>query len=65
MRIAVDANVLEANWGGIPKYLDRIARELIGGGDEVMLLANTRQLERPIPGAHEVGIRIKGTPIWR
>lgn len=65
MRIAVDANVLEANWGGIPKYLDRIARELIAGGDEVILLANTRQLERPIPGAHEVGIRIKGTPIWR
>ncbi len=65
MRIAVDANVLEANWGGIPKYLDRIARELIDGGDEILLLANTRRLSRQIPGAHEVGVRIKGTPIWR
>jgi glycosyltransferase involved in cell wall biosynthesis len=65
MRIAIDANVLEASWGGIPKYLDRIARELIAGGDEVWLLANTRHLGRPTPGAHEVGVRIKGTPIWR
>jgi glycosyltransferase involved in cell wall biosynthesis len=65
MRIAVDANVLEANWGGIPKYLDRIARELIEGGDEILLLANTRRLSRQIPGAHEVGVRVKGRPIWR
>lgn len=65
MRIAIDANVLEASWGGIPKYLDRIARELIAGGDELFLLANTRRLDRPVPGAHEVGIRVKGTPIWR
>ena len=65
MRIAIDANVLEASWGGIPKYLDRIARELIAAGDEVWLLANTRRLERPTPGAREVGVRVKGTPIWR
>jgi len=65
MRIAIDANVLEANWGGIPKYLDRIARELIAGGDEVLLLANARRLTRQIPGAHEVGVRVKGRPIWR
>jgi glycosyltransferase involved in cell wall biosynthesis len=65
MRIAVDANVLEANWGGIPKYLDRIARELIERGDEIFLLANTRRLDRPVPGAHEVGVRVKGTSIWR
>ena len=65
MRIAIDANVLEASWGGIPKYLDRIARELIAAGDEVWLLANTRRLERPTPRAHEVGIRIKGRALWR
>jgi glycosyltransferase involved in cell wall biosynthesis len=65
MRIAIDANVLGASWGGIPKYLDRIARELIAAGDEVDLLANTRHLERRIPGANEVGVRVKGTPIWR
>ncbi|HET6998425.1 MAG TPA: glycosyltransferase family 1 protein [Solirubrobacterales bacterium] len=65
MRIAIDANVLDGAWGGIPKYLSRIAAELIAGGDEVDLLANTRRLERPLPGAHEVGVRVKGTDIWR
>jgi glycosyltransferase involved in cell wall biosynthesis len=65
LRIAVDANVLEGAWGGIPKYLSRIADELIAGGDELELLANARRLERPIAGAHEVGVRIKGRPIWR
>jgi glycosyltransferase involved in cell wall biosynthesis len=65
MRIAIDANVLEGAWGGIPKYLDRIAQELIKAGDRVDLLANTRQLERPLAGAHEVGVRVKGTPLWR
>lgn len=65
MRIAIDANVLDANWGGIPKYLDRIVRALIEGGDRVCLLANTRRLGHTVPGAHEVGVRIRGTPIWR
>jgi glycosyltransferase involved in cell wall biosynthesis len=65
MRIAIDANVLDAPWGGIPKYLDRIARELLAGGDRVDLLANTRRLSRPIEGANEVGVRVKGRPIWR
>jgi glycosyltransferase involved in cell wall biosynthesis len=65
LRIAIDANVLEGPWGGIPKYLTRIAAELIDGGDEIDLLANTRRMVRPLPGGHEVGIRVKGTPIWR
>lgn len=65
MRLAIDANVLEGAWGGIPKYLTRIASELIAAGDEVSLLANTRRLERPVPGAREIGIRVKGTSIWR
>lgn len=65
MRIAIDANVLEGAWGGIPKYLTRIASELIAGGDRVSLLANTRRMERPLPGAEEVGVRIKGTVVWR
>jgi len=63
LRIAVDANVLGGSWGGIPKYLSRIAAELVAGGDEIDLLANTRRLERTVPGAHEVGIRVKGTPV--
>jgi glycosyltransferase involved in cell wall biosynthesis len=65
MRIAIDANVLEGAWGGIPKYLSRIAGELISGGDRVDLLANTRRLDHPLAGAHEVGVRVKGTPVWR
>ncbi len=65
LRIAVDANVLDGPWGGIPKYLSRIATELIDGGDEVHLLANTRGLIRTVPGAHEPGVRVKGRPIWR
>jgi glycosyltransferase involved in cell wall biosynthesis len=65
VRVAIDANVLEAPWGGIPKYLARIADELVAGGDEVLLLANTRRLGRPIAGAVEVGVRVKGTAVWR
>lgn len=65
MRIAVDANVLEGAWGGIPKYLTRIAAELIAGGDEIHLLANTSHLAETVPGAHDVAVRIKGRPIWR
>lgn len=65
MRIAIDANVLDGAWGGIPKYLSRIAAELIAGGDEVDLLANTRRLERTVAGAHEVGVRVKGIDVWR
>lgn len=65
LRIAVDANVLDAAWGGIPKYLSRIATELIAGGDEVELLVNSSHLSWPVAGAHEVGVRIKGRPIWR
>jgi glycosyltransferase involved in cell wall biosynthesis len=65
MHIAIDANVLEGKWGGIPKYLDRIARELLAMGDEVDLLANTSRPVRTIPGAHPVSMRIKGTSVWR
>jgi glycosyltransferase involved in cell wall biosynthesis len=66
LRIAVDANVLEGSWGGIPKYLCRIGDELIAGGDEIDLLANARQLDGPTPkGAHDVGLRVRGTGIWR
>jgi glycosyltransferase involved in cell wall biosynthesis len=65
MRIAIDANVLEGKWGGIPKYLDRIVRELLATGDEVHLLANTRRPVRTIPGAHTVKARVKGAVLWR
>jgi len=65
MRIAIDANVLEGSWGGIPKYLDRIARELLEMGDEIDLLANTSRPKRTVPGAHPVSTRVKGTIVWR
>jgi glycosyltransferase involved in cell wall biosynthesis len=66
LRIAVDANVLGGAWGGIPKYLTRIAANLAADGDRVDLLANTRRLGRGVAGTHEVGIRIKGTnSFWR
>ena len=65
LRIAVDANVLSAYWGGIPKYLARIGAELVAGGDELYLLANRNPLGRTIAGATEVGVRVKGIEIWR
>jgi len=65
MRIAIDANVLDGKWGGIPKYVHRIAGELLALGDEVDLFANTRRVHHRIPGAHEVGIRVKGARVWR
>ena len=35
LHIAVDANVLEADWGGIPKYVSRVVAELVAHGDVV------------------------------
>ncbi|HEX5927954.1 MAG TPA: glycosyltransferase family 1 protein [Solirubrobacterales bacterium] len=65
LRIAIDANVLSAHWGGIPKYLARIGEELLAGGDQIDLLANRNSFGRTIAGANEVGVRVKGTEIWR
>jgi glycosyltransferase involved in cell wall biosynthesis len=65
MRIAIDANVLDGKWGGIPKYVHRIAAELLALGDEIDLLANTTKVHHQIPAAQEVGIRVKGAGLWR
>ena len=65
LRIAVDANVLEAAWGGIPKHLHRIAAELAAAGDRVELLVNLRRWESPVPGARGVPLRLKGRGLWR
>lgn len=65
LHIAIDANVLNAQWGGIPKYLHRIAALLAGGGDRVDLLANQRGGHFGVPGANEVAVRVKGAAIWR
>jgi glycosyltransferase involved in cell wall biosynthesis len=65
MRIAIDGSVLDSRWGGILKYIVRIADELIAGGDEIFLLANSRRVHHRIEGAHEVGVRVKGRKVWR
>ncbi|MFL5581445.1 MAG: hypothetical protein ACJ8AO_13830, partial [Gemmatimonadaceae bacterium] len=65
MHVAIDANVLEAAWGGIPKYLHRIAEDLAAGGDRVDLLINRRGWTSPVPGAHAVNLRLRGRPLWR
>ena len=65
LHVAVDANVLEAAWGGIPKHLHRIAAELAAAGDRVDLLVNLRRWESPVPGARAVPLRLRGRGLWR
>jgi alpha-1,3-rhamnosyl/mannosyltransferase len=61
----VDANVLEATWGGIPKYLHRIAEELAAGGDRVDLLINRGHWTTTVPGTNAVNVKVRGRPLWR
>jgi glycosyltransferase involved in cell wall biosynthesis len=65
LHIAVDANVLEADWGGIPKHLHRVAAELAAAGDRIDLLVNLRHWESPVPGARAVPLRLRGRGLWR
>jgi glycosyltransferase involved in cell wall biosynthesis len=66
IHVAVDANCLAWGWGGIPKVVDRIARELAGRDDvRVDLLANTSAPFTDIAGVRQVHRRIKGTTVWR
>jgi glycosyltransferase involved in cell wall biosynthesis len=65
LHVAVDANVLEADWGGIPKHLHRIASELVARGDRVDLLVNLGSWESPVPGAQAVPLRLRGRGPWR
>jgi glycosyltransferase involved in cell wall biosynthesis len=65
LHVAVDANVLEASWGGIPKHVSRIVSELVSGGDRVDLLVNLRSWESPAPGARAAPLRLRGRGLWR
>ncbi len=65
LHVAVDANVLEAAWGGIPKHVHRVAAELAAGGDRVDLLVNLRRWSSPVPGAQAVPLRLRGRGLWR
>lgn len=66
LRVAVDANSLAWGWSGIPKYVDRIARELVGGDDvELTLLANFDREFATIEGARQRYARRRGGVVWR
>lgn len=65
LHVAVDANVLEAAWGGIPKHLHRVATELAAAGDRVDLLVNLRRWQSSVPGAKAVPLRLRGRGVWR
>jgi glycosyltransferase involved in cell wall biosynthesis len=65
LHVAVDANVLEASWGGIPKHVHRVVNELVAAGDRVDLLVNLRRWESPVPGARAVPLRLRGRGLWR
>jgi glycosyltransferase involved in cell wall biosynthesis len=65
LHVAIDANVLEAPWGGIPKHVHRVVSELVEAGDRVDLLVNLRSWESPISGARAVPLRLRGRGLWR
>ena len=66
IHVAVDANCLAWGWGGIPKVVDRVVRELVRRDDvRVDLLANASQPFTDIDGVHEAFRRIRGTALWR
>ncbi|HET9508953.1 MAG TPA: glycosyltransferase family 1 protein [Gaiellaceae bacterium] len=66
IHLAVDANCLAWGWGGIPKVVDRVVRELVGRDDvRIDLLANTSAPFTDIDGAGQVFRRVKGTALWR
>ena len=64
--VAIDANCLAWGWGGIPKHVDRITRELVEYDDlEVTLLANSAEPFAKIPGARQAFARVRGGSVWR
>jgi glycosyltransferase involved in cell wall biosynthesis len=66
LRVAVDANSLAWGWGGIPRYTDRICRELAGsGGIELTLLTNASGPLADMPGLAQAWGRRKGGSVWR
>ena len=66
LRVAVDANSLAWGWSGIPRYTDRICRELArSGGVELTLLANASRPFADIPGVRQAWGRRKGGTVWR
>lgn len=65
-RVVIDANCLAWDWGGIPKYVDRIVRELaLDGSLELELLANASGPFTDIEGIRQRWRRIRGGAAWR
>jgi glycosyltransferase involved in cell wall biosynthesis len=66
MHVAVDANALAWGWSGVPKYIDRLVRELASQGLALTLLANTEDADLiDIPGVRTVVARRRGGARWR
>lgn len=66
IHVALDANALAWGWGGIPRYIDRLARALAERDDlRLTLLVNTNKPGIGIPGTTEVACRRRGGVLWR
>ena len=66
MKIVIDANCLAWDWGGIPKYVDRIVRKLARDETlEIELLANASGPFSEIEGVRQRWRRIRGGAAWR
>jgi len=67
MHVAVDATALASGWSGIPKYTDRLVRQLQHHPDvQLTLLANTsRHQFSGIDGVREVAVHRPGGGLWR
>jgi glycosyltransferase involved in cell wall biosynthesis len=65
-RVTISANCLARDWGGIPKYVDRIVRELARDDSlEIELLANTSAPFTDVPGVRQAWRRVRGGVAWR
>jgi glycosyltransferase involved in cell wall biosynthesis len=65
-KIVIDANCLAWDWGGIPKYVDRIVRELARDETlDLVLLANAGGPFAEIEGVRQRWRRIRGGAAWR
>ena len=65
-RVAISANCLAWDWGGIPKNVDRIVRELARDDSlEIELLANASAPFTDVPGVRQAWRRVRGGVAWR
>jgi glycosyltransferase involved in cell wall biosynthesis len=66
IHVAVDANALAWGWGGIPRYIERLATRLAARDDvRLTLLTNRSGPSIAIAGTREVACRRRGGALWR